>query len=68
MFNTLQLQQNEEEDLQSVFVHGKTDGQAWAAGSVNWAKAGRLFKLETCAASENDQECYIWKEIDPSYW
>ena len=60
--------QNHKEQLQAVFVHGNTDGQVWAAGSINWAKAGRHFKLETCAAEEDENACYIWKELDPLRW
>jgi len=51
-----------------VFVHGETDGQVWAAGSVNWAKAGRHFMLEACAAVEDEGTCFIWKELDPLRW
>ena len=60
--------QNEGEELQGVFVHGETDGQVWAAGSVNWAKAGRHFRLETCAPEGNETTCFIWKEMDPAFW
>jgi len=62
------LAQNADEDLQGVFVHGKTDGQVWAAGSITWARAGRHFKLETCAPEGDEKTCYIWKEIDPHHW
>ncbi len=62
------LLQNDDENLQSVFVQGETDGQVWAAGSVNWARAGRHFKLETCAPDGDEKTCFIWKEIDPSQW
>ena len=70
-FNTLGITshfQNHMENLQAVFVHGETNGQVWAAGSINWAKAGRQFKLETCAAEEDENACYIWKELDPLRW
>ena len=60
--------QNPEEFLQGVFVHGKTEGQTWVSGSVNWAKAGRHFKLETCPRHDNENDCFIWKEVDPSHW
>jgi len=60
--------QNPEEFLQGVFVHGKTEGQTWVSGSINWAKAGRHFNLETCPKLEDGEDCFIWKEIDPNYW
>lgn len=65
---TISLVKNPDEDLQAVFVHGKTDGQVWVAGSVNWARAGRVFKLETCAAKAGASDCYLWKEMDSRHW
>ena len=62
------LHQNQKEDLQAVFVHGETGGQVWAAGSINWAKAGRHFKLDTCAVQGEEEDCFIWKEFNPSHW
>ncbi len=62
------MSQNVDEDLQGVFVHGETDGQVWAAGSINWARAGHHFKLETCTPEGDEKTCYIWKEMDPHHW
>ncbi len=60
--------QNPDEFLQAVFVHGETEGQTWVSGSVNWAKEGRHFKLETCPTLDKEKDCFIWKEMDPSHW
>jgi hypothetical protein len=51
-----------------VFVHGRTEGQTWVSGGINWAKAGRHFKLETCPKHEDEEDCFIWKEMDPTHW
>ena len=49
-------------------MHGITEGQAWVSGGINWAKEGRHFKLETCPKHEDEADCFIWKEMDPSHW
>jgi hypothetical protein len=57
--------QNPEEFLQGIFfVREQTKGQTWVSGSLNWAKAGRHFKLETCPQLENEKDCFIWKELE----
>jgi hypothetical protein len=61
------LIQNPEELLQGVFIYRKTEGQTWVSGSVNWAKAGRHFKLETCPKLKNEKDCFIWKEMDTNH-
>jgi hypothetical protein len=58
---------NPEDLLRGIFVHRKAEGQTWISGSVDWAKAGRYFKLETCPKLENEKDCYIWKETDPNH-
>jgi hypothetical protein len=40
----------------------------WVSGSVNWGKAGRHFKLETCAKIQLESDCFIWMEMDPIHW
>jgi hypothetical protein len=68
IISTKHIGQNPEEFLQGVFVHGKTEGQAWVSGGINWAKAGRHFKLETCPKHDDEENCFLWKEMDPSHW
>jgi hypothetical protein len=60
--------QNPEENLQGVFVHRKTEDKTWVSGSINWAKTGRHFILETCPKLENEKDCFVWKELEPSHW
>jgi hypothetical protein len=60
--------QNPKELLQGVFVHRNAEDQTWVSGSINWAKAGRHFTLETCPKLENEKDCFIWKEMDPNHW
>jgi len=56
---------NEEEGAQAVFVRGKAGDKEYVAGSLNWAGAGRHFKLEMCASS---LDCFTWSEVNPKRW
>ena len=63
------LSQNQEEHLQGIFVYGEHMSRTFVSGSVNWAKAGRHFKLEMCAHEEGQaDECYTWSETDTKQW
>jgi len=57
-----------EEHLEATFVYTKHFGKRLVSGSVNWAKAGRSFKLEPCLSIDLDKDCYLWSEINKKHW
>jgi len=57
--------ENEDEGAQAVFVYGKNEDKEFVAGSLNWAVAGRHFKLEMCA---DYVDCFTWSEVNKKSW
>jgi len=49
-------------------VYNEHSGKPLVSGSVNWAKAGRNFKLEACNLKDSEGDCFLWSEIDKSHW
>lgn len=59
---------NQDEDVQAVFVQSLHGDKTLVSGSLNWAKSGRHFKLETCSTEDANEDCYTWAEVNPMKW